>query len=59
MRRRLAPAALLLPLALLLTACGGNATAGTGTGTDGQGSLTLEVGDQKGVRRRSCGPRAN
>lgn len=48
MRRRLAPAALLLPLALLLTACGGNATAGTGTGTDGQGSLTLEVGDQKG-----------
>ncbi|MFD3837290.1 ABC transporter substrate-binding protein [Streptomyces sp. NPDC058642] len=48
MRRRLAPAALLLPLALLLTACGGNATAGTGTDTDGQGSLTLEVGDQKG-----------
>ncbi|MEU5892139.1 ABC transporter substrate-binding protein [Streptomyces sp. NPDC047461] len=48
MRRRLAPAALLLPLALLLTACGGNATAGTGTDTDGQGSLTLDVGDQKG-----------
>ncbi|MFI8535181.1 ABC transporter substrate-binding protein [Streptomyces aquilus] len=48
MRRRLAPAALLLPLALLLTACGGSATAGTGSDTDGQGSLTLNVGDQKG-----------
>ncbi|WP_329344490.1 ABC transporter substrate-binding protein [Streptomyces sp. NBC_00663] len=48
MRRRLAPAALLLPLALLLTACGGSATAGTGSDTDGQGSLTLDVGDQKG-----------
>ncbi|KKD08909.1 ABC transporter substrate-binding protein [Streptomyces sp. WM6386] len=48
MRRRLAPAALLLPLALLLTACGGNASAGTGSDTDGQGSLTLDVGDQKG-----------
>ncbi|MFE3032820.1 ABC transporter substrate-binding protein [Streptomyces canus] len=48
MRRHLAPAALLLPLALLLTACGGNASAGTGTDTDGKGSLTLNVGDQKG-----------
>ena len=48
MRRRLAPAALLLPLALLLTACGGNASAGTGSDTDGSGSLTLNVGDQKG-----------
>ncbi|MFF4256753.1 ABC transporter substrate-binding protein [Streptomyces sp. NPDC001663] len=48
MRRRLVPAALLLPLALLLTACGGNASAGTGTDTDGKGSLTLNVGDQKG-----------
>ncbi|MFE6175043.1 ABC transporter substrate-binding protein [Streptomyces sp. NPDC056464] len=48
MRRRLAPAALLLPFALLLTACGGNSSAGTGTDIDGQGSLTLEVGDQKG-----------
>ncbi|MFJ4200889.1 ABC transporter substrate-binding protein [Streptomyces sviceus] len=48
MRRRLTPAALLLPLALLLTACGGNASAGTGTDTDGKGSLTLNVGDQKG-----------
>ena len=46
MRRRLVPAALLLPL--LLTACGGNASAGTGTDTDGKGSLTLNVGDQKG-----------
>ncbi|MER5427953.1 ABC transporter substrate-binding protein [Streptomyces sp. NPDC002588] len=51
MRRRLAPAALLLPLALLLTACSQNASAGTGLGgddTDGKGSLTLNVGDQKG-----------
>lgn len=46
MRRRLVPAALLLPLALLLTACGGNSAAATDT--DGQGSLTLDVGDQKG-----------
>ncbi|MGW2724200.1 ABC transporter substrate-binding protein [Streptomyces sp. NPDC001492] len=48
MRRRLAPAALLLPFALLLTACGGNSSASTGTATDGKGSLTLNVGDQKG-----------
>ena len=48
MRRRLVPAALLLPLALLLTACGGNSAAETSTGTDGKGSLTLNVGDQKG-----------
>ncbi|MFJ3221999.1 ABC transporter substrate-binding protein [Streptomyces sp. NPDC086783] len=50
MRRRLAPAALLLPLALLLAACGGNSAADTSTGggTDGKGSLTLNVGDQKG-----------
>ncbi|WP_031486026.1 ABC transporter substrate-binding protein [Streptomyces bicolor] len=46
MRRRLVPAALLLPFALLLTACGGNSAASTDT--DGQGSLTLNVGDQKG-----------
>lgn len=46
MRRRLVPAALLLPFALLLTACGGNSAAATDT--DGQGSLTLDVGDQKG-----------
>ncbi|WEP00416.1 ABC transporter substrate-binding protein [Streptomyces sp. FXJ1.172] len=48
MRRRLAPAAALLPFALLLTACGGNSSASTGTVTDGQGSVTLNVGDQKG-----------
>ncbi|MFE2424331.1 ABC transporter substrate-binding protein [Streptomyces hokutonensis] len=48
MRRRLVPAALLLPFALLLTACGGNSSASTGTGTDGTGSVTLNVGDQKG-----------
>ncbi|MFG2742565.1 ABC transporter substrate-binding protein [Streptomyces chartreusis] len=46
MRRRLVPAALLPPVALLLTACGGNSSAATDT--DGQGSLTLDVGDQKG-----------
>ncbi|MFF0730237.1 ABC transporter substrate-binding protein [Streptomyces chartreusis] len=46
MRRRIVPAALILPLALLLTACGGNSSAATDT--DGQGSLTLDVGDQKG-----------
>ncbi|WP_330456298.1 ABC transporter substrate-binding protein [Streptomyces sp. NBC_00820] len=48
MRRRLVPAALLLPFALLLTACGGNSSASTGTDTDGSGSVTLDVGDQKG-----------
>ncbi|MEV0642576.1 ABC transporter substrate-binding protein [Streptomyces sp. NPDC050619] len=48
MRRRLVPAALLLPLALLLTACGGNSAASTGGDTDGKGSLTINVGDQKG-----------
>lgn len=48
MRRRLVPAALLLPLALLLTACGGSSSASTGSDTDGKGSLTLNVGDQKG-----------
>ncbi|MEW2809149.1 ABC transporter substrate-binding protein [Streptomyces massasporeus] len=48
-RRRLAPAALLLPLALLLTACGGNSAASTSGGrVDGKGSVTLNVGDQKG-----------
>ncbi|MEU9399763.1 ABC transporter substrate-binding protein [Streptomyces sp. NPDC048242] len=48
MRRRLLPAALLLPLSLLVTSCGGDATAGTGDGTDGSGSVSLAVGDQKG-----------
>ncbi|MGW2775718.1 ABC transporter substrate-binding protein [Streptomyces olivaceoviridis] len=48
MRRRLVPAALLLPLALLLTACGGNSSARTGADIDGKGSVTLNVGDQKG-----------
>ncbi|MET9972834.1 ABC transporter substrate-binding protein [Streptomyces sp. NPDC006356] len=48
MRRRLVPAALLLPLALLLSACGGSSSASTGGDTDGSGSLTLNVGDQKG-----------
>lgn len=49
MRRHLVPAALLLPLTLLLAACGGNSAADTaGAGTDGKGSLTLNVGDQKG-----------
>ncbi|MCI3275115.1 ABC transporter substrate-binding protein [Streptomyces cylindrosporus] len=48
MRRRLVPAALLLPFALLLTACGGNSAADTGGSVDGKGSLTLNVGDQKG-----------
>ncbi|OIK06677.1 ABC transporter substrate-binding protein [Streptomyces monashensis] len=46
MRRRLVPAATLLPFALLLTACGGNSSASTDT--DGTGSVTLDVGDQKG-----------
>ncbi|GHE02912.1 ABC transporter substrate-binding protein [Streptomyces alanosinicus] len=48
MRRRLVPTALLLPLTLLLTACGGNSSAGIGSDTDGEGSVTLNVGDQKG-----------
>ncbi|QHA03164.1 aliphatic sulfonate ABC transporter substrate-binding protein [Streptomyces broussonetiae] len=48
MRRRLVPAAALLPFALLLTACGGASSASTGTDTDGTGSVTLNVGDQRG-----------
>jgi sulfonate transport system substrate-binding protein len=50
MRRRHLPAALLLPLALALTACGGTSAAdsSSGGGVDGKGSLTLNVGDQKG-----------
>ncbi|WP_051798276.1 ABC transporter substrate-binding protein [Streptomyces sp. NRRL S-337] len=51
--RHVTPAALLLPFALLLAGCGGASRAGgtgggTGSGTDGKGSLTLNVGDQKG-----------
>lgn len=39
-----------LPLALLASACGGNSATVTsgGDGTDGEGSLTLNVTDQKG-----------
>lgn len=48
MRRHLAAPALLLPLALLLAACSGTSAGGAGGGTDGKGSLTLNVGDQKG-----------
>ncbi|WP_432095601.1 ABC transporter substrate-binding protein [Streptomyces sp. bgisy100] len=44
--------ALLLPLSLLLSACGGASTAVGGAGggdtTDGKGDVTLNVGDQKG-----------
>ncbi|MEU5371607.1 ABC transporter substrate-binding protein [Streptomyces sp. NPDC005951] len=47
MKRRTLPA-LLLPLALLLSACGGASSADSGGSTDGKGSLTLNVGDQKG-----------
>ncbi|MER6190442.1 ABC transporter substrate-binding protein [Streptomyces cyaneofuscatus] len=49
MKRRALPA-LLLPLALLLAACGGGASStGSGGGSaDGKGSVTLNVGDQKG-----------
>ncbi|WP_392668521.1 ABC transporter substrate-binding protein [Streptomyces sp. LN785] len=47
MRRRTLPA-LLLPLALLLTACGGASSASTAESTDGKGSVTLNIGDQKG-----------
>ncbi|MEI5100716.1 ABC transporter substrate-binding protein [Streptomyces sp. PmtG] len=52
-RRRLAPL-LLLPLALTLAACSGSSAASSSTGglgggaVDGKGSLTLNVGDQKG-----------
>ncbi|MFD6418385.1 ABC transporter substrate-binding protein [Streptomyces sp. NPDC060194] len=51
-RRTLAPA-LLLPLALLVSACSGSSSAddssgGLGDSTDGKGELTLNVGDQKG-----------
>jgi sulfonate transport system substrate-binding protein len=47
---RIAPA-LLLPFVLLIAACGGTSSADSsaaGSGTDGKGSVTLNVGDQKG-----------
>ncbi|WP_413471182.1 ABC transporter substrate-binding protein [Streptomyces noursei] len=52
-RRRLALALAALPLGMALTACGGASRAdgaggGVGGHTDGKGSLTLNVGDQKG-----------
>ncbi|MDI3404106.1 ABC transporter substrate-binding protein [Streptomyces cavernicola] len=56
-RRALLPAALLLPLSLLLSGCSGASTAATSAGgtsggaVDGKGSLTLNVGDQKGGSR--------
>ncbi|MFG2206651.1 ABC transporter substrate-binding protein [Streptomyces sp. NPDC048638] len=53
MRPRHLTPALLLPLTLVLAGCGGGPRAGgtsggTGSGTDGKGSVTLNVGDQKG-----------
>ncbi|MEU7293597.1 ABC transporter substrate-binding protein [Streptomyces exfoliatus] len=45
---RLSAAALLVPLALLASACSGASAAGQGSNTDGEGSLVLNVGDQKG-----------
>ncbi|MFG2594392.1 ABC transporter substrate-binding protein [Streptomyces sp. NPDC048462] len=47
MNRRTLPA-FLLPFALLLTACGGASSASTASSTDGKGSVTLNIGDQKG-----------
>ncbi|MER5366513.1 ABC transporter substrate-binding protein [Streptomyces sp. NPDC002722] len=47
MRSRSLPA-LLLPLALLLSACGGATSASTTGHTDGKGGVVLDVGDQKG-----------
>ncbi|MEU9860222.1 ABC transporter substrate-binding protein [Streptomyces sp. NPDC047971] len=46
MKRSLLPAVLLLPLALLASACSSPSSAATDT--DGKGSLVLNVGDQKG-----------
>jgi sulfonate transport system substrate-binding protein len=48
-KRPFLPAVLLLPLAsLALAGCGGSSSADTSGGVDGAGSLTLNVGDQKG-----------
>ncbi|MEF9881466.1 hypothetical protein [Streptomyces sp. P9-A4] len=45
---RLSTAALLLPLALVASACSGASAAGPSSNSDGEGSLVLNVGDQKG-----------
>ncbi|MEU1228259.1 ABC transporter substrate-binding protein [Streptomyces sp. NPDC005828] len=45
---RLSAAALLVPLALLASACSGASAAGSASNSDGKGSLVLNVGDQKG-----------
>ncbi|WP_055603291.1 ABC transporter substrate-binding protein [Streptomyces aureus] len=45
---RLSTAALLVPLALLASACSGASAAGSSSNSDGKGSLVLNVGDQKG-----------
>ncbi|MFE6853530.1 ABC transporter substrate-binding protein [Streptomyces sp. NPDC057674] len=45
---RLSTAALLVPLALLASACSGASAAGSSSNSDGNGSLVLNVGDQKG-----------
>ncbi|MFE0649542.1 ABC transporter substrate-binding protein [Streptomyces sp. NPDC059534] len=45
---RLSPAALLVPLALLVSACSGVSAAGETSNSDGKGTLVLRVGDQKG-----------
>ncbi|MFF2330972.1 MULTISPECIES: ABC transporter substrate-binding protein [unclassified Streptomyces] len=47
MRSRTLPA-LLLPLTLLLAACGGATSASTADNTDGKSGVVLRVGDQKG-----------
>ncbi|MER5203344.1 ABC transporter substrate-binding protein [Streptomyces sp. NPDC002825] len=45
---RLSTAALLVPLALLASACSGASAAGEASNSDGKGSVVLNVGDQKG-----------
>ncbi|MCB8904477.1 MULTISPECIES: ABC transporter substrate-binding protein [unclassified Streptomyces] len=45
---RLSTAALLVPLALLASACSGASAAGSSSNSDGKGSVVLNVGDQKG-----------
>ncbi|MEE1793472.1 ABC transporter substrate-binding protein [Streptomyces sp. BE308] len=47
MRRRTLPG-LLLPFALLVTACGGASSANTAGNTDGKGGVVLDIGDQRG-----------